>query len=132
MSLPPEFWKQLPERSDADLYDMLSHPDDYQPEALSAATGELQKRNLSPVVAAELACAARAKKGAEEAQADEPLSWPMRLVVFACILTLCGGLPFALFYHIKGYKRKFREVWIVYWVALGIWITFSIISHLAS
>ena len=47
MSLPRAFWEQLPLKTDAELYDMLAHQDDYQPEALTAAKEELRKSGSS-------------------------------------------------------------------------------------
>jgi len=46
ISLPQDFWEQLPLRSDEELYEMLANQADYLPEAVSAAESELAKRNL--------------------------------------------------------------------------------------
>ena len=46
MSLPKDFWDQLPQKTDVELYDMLAHQDDFQPEALAAFREEVRKRNL--------------------------------------------------------------------------------------
>src|SRR4051794_27598290 len=48
MTLPKDFWEQLHKKTDADLYDMPAHENDYLPEALAGARGELRKRNLTP------------------------------------------------------------------------------------
>jgi len=48
MSLPQEFWKELPDRTDDQLFDAIAHSDDYVPEALAAVRDELRKRDLSP------------------------------------------------------------------------------------
>src|SRR6185369_2025053 len=48
MPLPQQFLKELPEKTDEQLYDMLGHADDYMPEALEAARTELRRRKLPP------------------------------------------------------------------------------------
>src|SRR5205807_1362904 len=48
MELPPDFERQLQERTVAELFDVLSHPDDYLPGAVEAATKELHRRKLAP------------------------------------------------------------------------------------
>jgi hypothetical protein len=48
MSIPDEFYNQLPQRTDEQLYDMLAQSADYLPEALEAARRELRKRRLPP------------------------------------------------------------------------------------
>jgi len=54
MPPPPEFFRRLPETSDEDLFEMLTLPEQYQPEALQAAREELRKRNVPPERIAEL------------------------------------------------------------------------------
>ena len=44
MTLPKDFWEQLSLKTDSELYDMLSHQEDYLPEALAAAKDELSKQ----------------------------------------------------------------------------------------
>ena len=46
MQPPPEFFKRLPEMPDEHLFEMLTLPEQYQPEALQAARTELQRRNV--------------------------------------------------------------------------------------
>ena len=82
MPLPQAFWKELPGRSDGQLYDMLAHPDDYQPEALEAAQEELRKRNLAPERAQQFEAAAQSQKAVEDTKAIQPLGWPMRILIF--------------------------------------------------
>ena len=48
MKPPADFYKELPARTDGELYDMLAHPEDLLPEALEAARGEMIRRNLPP------------------------------------------------------------------------------------
>ena len=51
-------------------------------------------------------------------KAEEPLSWPLRIMVFL----VCAGLPgmfMALYYDSKGARRKSRECWITAVLGLG-------------
>jgi hypothetical protein len=111
MSLPKDFGEQLPRKTDQELYDLLAHPDDYLPEALEAARGELSQRNLPPERAGQLAAAAQSKHATEEAKAQERLSWPMRLLIVIFCVGLAGIL-LAVYYDSKGYKQKARDCWV--------------------
>jgi hypothetical protein len=59
MTLPEQFWEDLPHRTDLELYEMLVRPAAYLPEAVTAAREELGRRGkLAPESMAELAAAA--------------------------------------------------------------------------
>src|SRR5262245_46577094 len=88
MPLPAEFFEQLPSRSDAELYDILGHEGDYLPEAVAAAKEEIARRNLAPERVAELEAAEQAQVLQEQAKAEAPLGWGMRILIFL----LCAGL----------------------------------------
>ena len=121
MSLPEDFWEQLPRKTDAELYDMLVHQDDYLPEALAAAKEELQKRNLKPERAIELEAVAQTQRAAEDAKAGLRLGWPMRILIFL----LCSGLfgaPLAVYYSSKGFKRKASDCWFTMSASIGVHI----------
>jgi hypothetical protein len=92
MALPTEFWEQLPLETDAELYDMLSHQEDYLPEAIAAARDELSKRNLAPERVAQLEARAQSETAEAEAKAKEPLGWPMRIFIFIFCAGLFGAL----------------------------------------
>jgi hypothetical protein len=111
MSLPKDLWEQLPHKTDAELYDMLAHPDDYLPEALAAAKNELSKRHLPPARVAQLEAEAQSQVVAAEARAQERLGWPMRIFVFICCAGILGAV-LAVYYDSKGYKRKASDCWI--------------------
>lgn len=118
MALPKDFAEQLASRSDADLYDMLAHEQDYLPEALAAAKSELGKRNLAPERVAELEAVVHSQSAAEGAKANERLSWPMRILIFFLCAGLVGGV-LAVYYDSKGYKAKARDCWVTLAVSLA-------------
>ena len=91
MSLSVDFWEQLSSKTDAELYDMLAHQDDYLAEALVAARDELKKRNLAPEKIAQIEAEVESEKIAAEAKAQQRLSWPARILIFL----FCGGLAVA-------------------------------------
>jgi hypothetical protein len=129
MSLPQDFWKQLPERTDAELYDMLTHPDDYQPEAIEAAKDELRKRNLAPERAAQLEGIAQSQKAVEDTNANQPLGWPVRIL----ILMGCSGIfgvPWAVFYESNGYKRKASQCWVLTGISVAFWWGLALLMYL--
>jgi hypothetical protein len=123
MSLPEDFWDQLPSKSDAELYDMLAHEQDYLPEALAAARQELGKRNLAPERVAQLETVVQSQKAAEAAaeaaKAGQRLGWPMRLLIFFCCSLITGSV-LAFHYDSKGYKTKARDCWITLGVSLAV------------
>ncbi len=114
MALPQQFWDQLPEKSDKDLYDILSHGQDYLPEALAAVKEELQKRNLPAETVVQIQAAVESQKLADEKRAQEPLGWGMRIIIFAMAVSLFVVVV-AFYYESKGYKRKSREA-LITWV----------------
>ena len=111
MSLPREFWEELPQKTDAELYDILSHEEDYLPEALMAAKEELNKRNVAPERIAELETRAESQKKEENAKAEQRLSLPLRVLIFL----FCGGIFGALlafYYSNHGYTKKANDCWV--------------------
>src|SRR5207248_4251219 len=123
MTLPQEFWEQLPLKTDAELYDILAHPDDYLPEALAAVKAQLNERNLAPRQIAHLETRVISEQAISHAHAEEPLSWPLRIVVFL----FCSGIPgilLAIYYGNKGLKRKASDCWI----AIGASLAFHIVA----
>lgn len=129
MSLPQDFWEQLPERTDEELYGMLAHPDDYRPEALEAAKEELRKRNLAPVRTAQLEAVAQSQKTVEDTKANQPLGWPMRILVFMVSFGILGVI-LALFYESKGYKRKASQCWITMGISIVFWLGLTLLMYL--
>jgi hypothetical protein len=121
MTLPKDFWEQLPLKTDAELYGMLAHQEDYLPEALSAAKAELGKRNLSSDRATQLETGVQTEKAAADCKAQERLGWPMRFLIFILCAGAAGAI-LAVYYESKGYKGKARDSWI----AAGI----SLVAHL--
>ena len=126
MSLPPEFWENLSKKTDAELYEMLAHSDDYEPDALEAAKEELHKRNLAPDKVARLESVTQSQKTTQETRANEPLGWPLRILIFV----LCSGISgaiFAVYYDSKGFKRKAKDCWITLAASLAIHILVALI-----
>jgi hypothetical protein len=118
MSLPKDFWEQLPLKSDSELFAMLTQQEDYLPEALAAAKAELSKRNLAPERTAQLETAAQSRKAEEVSKRNERLSWPMRILIFILCAGILGAI-LAVYYDSKGYKRKAAESWITLAVSLA-------------
>jgi len=96
---------------------MLANQADYLPQAVSAAEGELAKRNLPLERVAQLKAAAQSQKMAEEAKATEPLSWPMRILISLFCMGL-SGIVLAIYFETRGYKRKARDCLITLGVTL--------------
>jgi hypothetical protein len=121
MTLPKDFWDQLPLKSDAELYDMLTHEQDYLPQALAAARQEIEKRSLAPARVAEFEAAVQSQKTVEVAKAEEPLGWPTRIFIFLLCAGIAGAI-LAAYYDNKGYKTKARECWITLAASLAVHI----------
>jgi hypothetical protein len=119
MTLPKDFWEQLPLKMDAELYDMLAHPDDYLPEALAAAKDELSKRNLAPERVAQLGAEVECQKAAADAKAQKRLDWPTRIVIFIFCAGLLGAV-LAVYYDSKGYKQKAADCWVTLGLSLAV------------
>jgi len=123
MALPPDFQKQLPERTDADLFEMLAHRDDYLPEALDAAREELCRRNLPPDRVAQLQAAVEAQKSQEDKKAEIGLPWYVKVLIFVGLFPI---IWFAIYYEYRGYKKKARQCWawagygFIFWFIVGV------------
>lgn len=123
MPLPPDFQKQLAEKPDADLYDMLAHHDDYLPEALDAARVEMGRRNLPPERVAQLQAAVEAQKSQEDKKAELGLPWYVKALIFIGLFPI---IWFAIYYEYRGYKKKARQCWVwagfsfIFWFVIGI------------
>jgi hypothetical protein len=118
MTLPKDFWEQLPLKTDAELYDILAHQDDYLPEALAAARDELGKRNLTPDRVTQLEAEVQSQKAAADTKAQERLGWPMRIFIFFLCAGMAGAI-LAVYYESKGYKRKASDCWITLVVSIA-------------
>jgi hypothetical protein len=126
MALPKDFWEQLSQKSDAELYDILAHKEDYLPEALIAATDQLKKRNLAPEKLAELESDVERKKAIEDTKAQEPLSWFMRIFIFVFCSGLFGAM-FAVYYSNQGYKKKASDCWITLALSVAFHIVIGVL-----
>ena len=123
MTLPKDFWEQLPLKTDAELYDMVAHQEDYLPEALAAAKDEFSKRNLAPERVTQLEAGVQSLNAVADAKAQERLGWPMRIFIFIFCAGLIGAV-LAVYYDSKGYKRKASDCWIT----LGVSIAFHLVA----
>jgi hypothetical protein len=100
MPLPTEFWEQLPQKTDVELYEMLVQPGVYLPEACAAAKEELRRRNLTPKSMAEIATAA-AQSRVLAAQTETHERHKRHLAYLAFHVLLWLGIP--LFFLIKEF-----------------------------
>jgi hypothetical protein len=125
MSLPSDFLQRLTEKTDEQLFDMLAHHADYRPEAVAAARTEIERRNLDPTLLAELRSRSEATRTQELQAAQQPLSWPPRLILFVFSLffppILLPAFLLAGAYQSKGYVRKAKECWIWMWYGVAFW-----------
>ena len=128
MTLPSEFWEQLPLMTDAELYDMLAHPEDYLPEALSAAKVELSKRNLPPEEVAQLEAKVQSQAAEAEARAQERLGWPTRIFIFIFCAGIVGPL-LAVYYDNKGYKQKASDCWVTLAASIAFHVVGGVLLH---
>jgi phosphotransferase system glucose/maltose/N-acetylglucosamine-specific IIC component len=129
MPLPQGFLEQLPLKSDAELYDMLAHQDDYLPEALAAAKDELNKRNLAPERVAQIEATVQSQKAAAESKAQERLGWPMRIFIFLFCAGLVGAV-LAVYYDSKGYNRKAADCWLAMGVSIAFYLAIGVFAWL--
>ena len=118
----------MPSKSDAALYDMLVHEQDYLPEALAAARQEIGKRNLAPERVAQLEAVVQSQTAAEGAKADERLSWPMRILIFFLCAGIAGAV-LAVYYDSKGYKTKARDCWITLGVSVAVHVLLGALAY---
>lgn len=128
MPLPPDFQKQLAERTDADLYDMLAHRDDYLPEALDAARVEIGRRNLPQEKVAQLQATVEEQKSQEHKKAELELPWYVKALIFVGLFPV---IWFAIYYEYQGYKKKARQCWA--WAGFGLifWFVVGVLAALA-
>ena len=129
MPLPQGFLEQLPLKSDAELYDMLAHQDDYLPEALAAAKDELNKRNLAPERVAQIEATVQSQKAVAESKAQERLGWPMRIFIFLFCAGLVGAV-LAVYYDSKGYNRKAADCWLAMGVSIAFYLAIGVFAWL--
>jgi phosphotransferase system glucose/maltose/N-acetylglucosamine-specific IIC component len=127
MPLPNDFGEQLSLKTDAELYDMIAHRDDYLSESIAAAKDELSKRNLTPERAEQIEFTAQSKKAAEESKAQERLGWPMRIFIFLFCAGLVGAL-LAVYYDSKGYKRKAADCWLAMGVSIVFYLAIAVFA----
>ena len=130
MPLPKDFWEQLPLKTDAELYDMLAHQEDYLVEAVAAAKDELSKRNLAPGRIAQLESGVQSQKAASESKAQERLGWPIRIVIFIFCAGLLGAL-LAVYYDNKGYKQKSLDCWVTSGVSVAFHFLVGLLAYAA-
>ena len=126
MELPKDFWKQLPLKSDAQLLEMLARADDYLPEAIIAAKEELGRRDIPPEVVTQIEGKVQSEKLAESARADEPLAWPLRILIFLFCSGVLGVL-LAMYYDNRGYTRKSKECWMTLFASLAFHVVMAVL-----
>ena len=123
MSLPPDFHKQLLEKTDSELYEILAHREDYLPEAFDAAKQEFASRNLPADKVVQLQAALEAQKVQEDKKAEIGLPWYAKALIFVGLLPFVW---FAVYYEYQGYKNKTRQCWawaaysFIFWFIIGL------------
>ncbi|PKL32857.1 MAG: hypothetical protein CVV45_10540 [Spirochaetae bacterium HGW-Spirochaetae-10] len=105
-------WQQLAsERTDRQLYEILSRPDDYQPEALNVYRTEFRRRNLDE---------AQLERLTEATQSNKVIRSAERLSYLEKIWILLN--PFSLLrlekYRYNGQEGKYNEAY--RYVGIGI------------
>lgn len=101
MLLPHEFLKHLPDRSNQELFDLLSHEEEYLPEALQAAKAELQKRNVPAEQVSQIESQAKARleqeiketKELEQRKLLDEKATQEKIMIYA--LTSCAAVALA-------------------------------------
>jgi hypothetical protein len=111
------FKEIMTQRSDAELIEILTKKqEEYQPEAISAAEVELEKRNLSFDKMESAKQELIDKEKIIEENANKPLGIGWKLVTF-----FVPGIPnflIARTLKAEGYERKWKEAW--RWTFYGI------------
>lgn len=119
MPLPKEFFDRLPERTDADLVQMIAHSEQYVPEAIAAVEAEVAKRNLSldgvrQAADRERSALERERAERSAARAVESLSWPLLWLIFFVPFGF-GLLGFLWMRSLssRGYDLKVKQIWMI-------------------
>ena len=126
MSLPKDFWEQLPLKSDAELYDVLAHQEDYLPETVAATREEMLRRKLAPERVVQLEAAVQSQSAEAEAKAQERMGWPMRVLVFLFCAGIAGVL-LAVYYSNQGYKKKASDCWMTLGLSVAVHVLLGIV-----
>lgn len=117
---------------DEDLFRIAnsSEVDEFEPDFVAAAQVELQRRGLGDEEIGELAAQAEQLAADEEAQRDEPLSWPARIAFLVFGITTVG-IFFAIAQRHFGYPRKSNEAFLWSAGSFGLWGVISLALILA-
>lgn len=122
--MPLNIWSKLPQKTDAELQDMLAHSESYPPMVITAVKAELARRKTAEKPT-EPKADALADTATGIGTTEEGLKWPMRILIFLFPFGLCG-IALALRNENKKQLIKARECWvlaglsIVFYVLLGI------------
>jgi len=123
-----QFSEVMRQRSDAELLEIVTVlKDDYQPEAVTAATHELESRNLSSEALKMAEHELQQKQIATEEKANTPLDlkWKVLCLLFPGIMNLF----LAFIFMGQGHKRKFKEAW--GWTLYGFGFYFGLVMLMA-
>ena len=116
-------------RSNEDLYEVITHEDNYVPEALQAARNEITARKLSPEIIANLEAKMHQKTEENKTLSNPPLQWSLRIIMF---LLSFGAIQAVVgeYYRNKGCERKYRECWL--WMKYGLifWVSLTVIHFI--
>lgn len=106
-----DFTNTMANKSNSELLEIVTKlKEDYQPEAVQAAQGEIENRNLNPdqLIKAELEISE--KEAIEIDRSNEPLQIGQKILF---LLFFWGVLPWAIAgtFKAKGYTKKYKDAW---------------------
>lgn len=93
-------------KTNTELVSMLENPDKYQPDAISAAKREVERRNLSESELAKSKSAVELEKSIEAAKSSESLQLKDYLIL---LLPVIGIFIVSGMYKSAGYDKKSRQ-----------------------
>jgi len=132
-SIKPEnkYRAEMIKRNNEELYEVITHKDDFVPEAVQAARDEIAARNIPPEIKTNLEAKMHQNILEEKTLSNLPLQWPVRIIMF---LLSFGAIQSVIgeYYRNKGYERKYRECWT--WMKYGLifWASLIVILFILS
>jgi hypothetical protein len=106
-----KFIELMAKRSDSELIEIVTKlRDDYQPEAVSAAEVEIEKRNLSTLQIEKANSEIKTKEIHLQERENEPLGTGQRIMFF---IFFWGIIPWVMAGTFKadGYAKKHKDAW---------------------
>lgn len=104
------FKRQISEKSDEELFEILSHLGDYKPAFLRLVVGEIESRKIDPERRKQFEEQNEESATKLDANAQESLSLPISILMFV----FAFGVPQAVlaqYYLNRGFKKKHDDCW---------------------